>query len=51
MWPAYERAGVTSLSVRSAADQQRHEESDRMIGEMRGFTALVAARQARRRAH
>jgi hypothetical protein len=41
-------AGVTAL-LRSAADQQRHEESERTIGEMRGLTALAAARQASRR--
>lgn len=42
MWPAYERAGVTSLSVRSAADELRHERSQEVF-------AWVAARRARAR--
>jgi HK97 family phage prohead protease len=32
-WPAYLLAGVTALAMRSAADQRRHEESDRIIAE------------------
>lgn len=30
-WPAYERAGITSLSVRSAENQRRHEESQELV--------------------
>jgi phage head maturation protease len=32
-WPAYLLAGVTALAVRTAADQRRHEESERIIRE------------------
>jgi hypothetical protein len=37
--------------VRSAASQQRHEESDRTIAETQRFLAEFAVRQAQRRAH
>jgi hypothetical protein len=42
-------AGITSLSVRSAFDQDQHEESQRVVTEMVALTAQLAARQARRR--
>lgn len=48
-WAAYPSASVVSLSVRSAADQDRHEESQRTIVETRVFLSQLAARQARRR--
>jgi hypothetical protein len=32
-WPAYLLAGVTALAMRTAADQRRHEESERIIRE------------------
>jgi phage head maturation protease len=32
-WPAYLLAGVTAMAIRSAADQARHEESERIIRE------------------
>ena len=31
LFPAYERASVTSLSQRSAADQDRHERSQELV--------------------
>jgi hypothetical protein len=42
-------AGITSLSVRSAFDQDQHEESQGVVTEMVALTAQLAARQARRR--
>jgi hypothetical protein len=51
MWGAYSRAGITSLPLRSAADQERHEESERTIVETQRFLAEFAVRRAQRRAH
>jgi phage head maturation protease len=48
-WPAYERAGVLSLSLRSAADQERHESSELLMAQMQELTWSIATRQARRR--
>jgi phage head maturation protease len=49
--PAYDRAQVLTLSQRSAADQRRHEESERIIGEweMSKIQRSAAARARRRR--
>jgi phage head maturation protease len=44
-WGAYDRAGVTSLSVRPAADQDRHEQSERTIAETVAFMSSLATRR------
>lgn len=46
-WPAYERAAVLSVNERTAADQTRHEESERMIAEWKAFSAELEARLSR----
>ena len=48
-WPAYERAGITSLSMLSAADQERHEESEKAILDTEMFSRELAVRRGRRR--
>jgi phage head maturation protease len=39
-WPAFPSAGVVSLSMRSATDERRHEESVRIIGEWERYKIL-----------
>jgi HK97 family phage prohead protease len=47
-WPAYLLAGVTAMAMRSAADQRRHEESNRIIAEWEKRQILAAHEQRMR---